>query len=61
MKRFLSILMLIFLTSVPSLLFLANHQAQEEEQTAVYRPVQHRTLSQNASFSSSVNWRGETR
>lgn len=52
MKRFLSILLLIFLTSVPSLLFIANHQMQEEEKMANYHPDQHRTLSQNVVLSS---------
>jgi len=51
MKRFLSILLLIFLTSVPSLLFIANHQIQEEEKVANYHPGHHRALSQNVMLS----------
>ncbi|SDD88634.1 hypothetical protein [Niabella drilacis] len=47
MKRYVSILLLIFLTSVPSLLFIANHQIQEEEKMATYHPGHQRSLSQN--------------
>ncbi|WP_157558131.1 hypothetical protein [Niabella aurantiaca] len=52
MKRFLSILLLIFLTSVPSLLFIANYQVQEEEKMANYHPGHHRTPSENVVLSS---------
>lgn len=54
MKRLLSILLLIFLTSVPSLLFIANHRMQEEEKMATYHPVHQRGLSQNVVLSSNV-------
>ncbi|MGJ7031578.1 hypothetical protein [Niabella hirudinis] len=47
MKRYLSILSLIFLTSVPSLLLIANQRIQEEEKMTTYHPGHQRVLSQN--------------
>ncbi|WP_008583213.1 hypothetical protein [Niabella soli] len=37
MKRILSILLLVFLAAIPSMLFLASHQVNEQNRTIVLK------------------------